>query len=47
MTNRVSMFLITLCALPLVLLLRYNRMALAGPRMSEKKEEPAMAVMAD
>jgi DHA2 family multidrug resistance protein len=42
-----AMFLITLCALPLVLLLRYNKMALAGPRMGEKKEEPAMAMMAE
>jgi len=43
-----AMFLITLCALPLVLLLRYNKMALAGPRMGEKKdEEPAAMVMAD
>ncbi len=41
------MFLITLCALPLLLLLRYKKLALAGPRMAPaEKPEPAM-VMAD
>ncbi len=41
-----AMFLITLCAMPLLLLLRYKKMALAGPAMG-RQPQPAAAAMAD